>query len=56
MPVAVKELKANAQYIYLKALLAEIKIMIYVGKHENIVEFLGACTQRKCKLWPLLLC
>lgn len=27
-----------------KALLSELKIMTYIGKHENIVNLVGACT------------
>jgi serine/threonine protein kinase len=28
-----------------KAMLSEIKLMIHIGTHENIVAFIGACTQ-----------
>jgi hypothetical protein len=27
-----------------KALLSELKIMTYIGKHENIINLIGACT------------
>ena len=29
---------------HLSALMAEIKIMLYIGKHLNVVNLLGACT------------
>jgi hypothetical protein len=28
-----------------KALLSEVKILAYVGKHPHVVSFLGACTE-----------
>jgi len=28
-----------------KALLSELKIMTYIGRHDNIVNLVGACTQ-----------
>ena len=43
--VAVKTIKRNADKQYLKALLSELKIMIYLGNHDNIVTFLGAYTK-----------
>ena len=42
--VAVKMVKPNADITYIKALMAELKIMIHLGKHLNIVNLLGACT------------
>ena len=44
--VAVKMLKEKntTEYDYLKALMDELKIMIYLGKHINILNVLGACT------------
>ena len=45
-PVAVKTLKANADKDYLKALLSELKIMCYLGKHEHLVELIGANTSK----------
>jgi len=30
-----------------KQLLKEIKILIHVGKHENVISFIGACTAEK---------
>ncbi|CAL8136826.1 unnamed protein product [Orchesella dallaii] len=39
-----------------KALLAEAKVMTFLGKHENIVELIGLCTKeiRKRKLYIIL--
>ncbi|CAG7721035.1 unnamed protein product [Allacma fusca] len=45
MDVAIKTVKKSAAGGYLKALLSELKIMSYVGRHPNIVNLLGACTQ-----------
>ncbi|XP_035713460.1 uncharacterized protein LOC118437967 [Folsomia candida] len=42
--VAIKSCKPGADIIALRALLAEIKIMLYVGKAPNIVQILGANT------------
>ena len=44
--VAVKTTKPNPDVAYFKALLGEIKIMAYIGKHENVVEFKGAVTEK----------
>jgi serine/threonine protein kinase len=45
-PIAVKTLKVEASIIDLKNLLSEIKIMSYVGRHDNIVQLLGAHTAK----------
>jgi len=42
--VAVKMVKLAADISYLKALMAELKIMVHLGRHLNIVNLLGACT------------
>ncbi|CAG7825664.1 unnamed protein product, partial [Allacma fusca] len=42
--VAVKTIAPSADILYLKALLAELKVMIHIGKHTNVVSLLGACT------------
>jgi len=49
--VAVKTLKPFADRDYLRALLREIKVMIYVGKHPNVLELTGCSTERlvECK-------
>lgn len=47
--VAVKMVKPNADYTYLKALADELKIMVHLGKHLNVVNLLGACTKNIAK-------
>ncbi|CAL8116985.1 unnamed protein product [Orchesella dallaii] len=44
-PVAIKTVDPSSDKMYFTALLSEVKMMCYVGKHENIVNFIGACTQ-----------
>ncbi|XP_059061898.1 vascular endothelial growth factor receptor 1 isoform X2 [Achroia grisella] len=44
-PVAVKMVKKTADNMYIKALASELKIMVHLGKHINIVNLLGACTK-----------
>jgi serine/threonine protein kinase len=43
--VAVKMLKERADMSQRKTLLAELKILIHVGRHMNIVNLLGAVTK-----------
>ncbi|XP_038044978.1 vascular endothelial growth factor receptor 1-like [Patiria miniata] len=45
VPVAVKTVKSDASYVDRKALFGELKMLIQVGHHLNVVNFLGACTQ-----------
>ena len=47
--VAVKMVKPNADILYIKALMSELKIMIHLGRHLNIVNLLGACTKGLAK-------
>lgn len=42
--VAVKAVKPHTDKMYIKALLIELKIMIYLGKNPNIVGLIGAVT------------
>ena len=35
----------DAEAMYIRALVSELKILIHLGKHDNIVNLLGACTQ-----------
>jgi FMS-like tyrosine kinase 1 len=46
--VAVKMIKPNAELSQIKALMTELKILIHVGKHLNVVNLLGACTTNLC--------
>ncbi|RZF38825.1 hypothetical protein LSTR_LSTR000528 [Laodelphax striatellus] len=43
--VAVKMLKQNVDNTHLIALTTELKIMIHLGQHLNVVNLLGACTR-----------
>lgn len=47
--VAVKMVKRNTDYAYIKALASELKIMIHMGQHVNVVNLLGACTKNVAK-------
>lgn len=42
--VAVKMLKDKHQAVEKEALMSELKMLTYIGHHENIVNLLGACT------------
>ena len=43
--VAVKMVCEDVKSLHLRALVNELKIMIHLGKHPNVVNFLGACTK-----------
>ncbi|KAG0729231.1 Vascular endothelial growth factor receptor 3 [Chionoecetes opilio] len=43
--VAVKMIKSRTDDAQLKALRSEVKIMIHIGRHTNIVNLLGACSK-----------
>ena len=47
--VAVKMVKPHAEVAQVKALMTELKILIHVGKHLNVVNLLGACTTSLAK-------
>ena len=42
--VAVKLVRKTADPVDIRALISELKIMIHLGKHLNLVNLLGACT------------
>jgi len=44
LPVAFKTTKAGCPSSALKGMMSEIKVLLYLGKHENIVTILGAYT------------
>ena len=44
--VAVKTLHSNPERIAVENLMSELKIMIHLGSHPNIVNVLGACTTK----------
>ena len=43
--VAVKMVKSNADPAAIESLVGELKIMIQLGSHLNVVNLLGACTK-----------
>jgi hypothetical protein len=43
--VAIKMPKPGADKVYMKSMLSELKVMIYIGKHPNVVNLIGACTK-----------
>ncbi|XP_018021344.1 vascular endothelial growth factor receptor 1 isoform X4 [Hyalella azteca] len=55
-PVAIKMTKSMSDASHVKSLAIELKIMIYLGKHLNIVNLIGANTQNidKDELWLLV--
>jgi len=44
--VAFKTTKDSTNVQSLKSLLAEIKLLIYIGSHPNIIELIGAYTEQ----------
>ena len=44
--VAVKMVKSETDIAALEALVSEMKILIYIGSHLNVVNLLGTCTKR----------
>ncbi|XP_078051722.1 vascular endothelial growth factor receptor 2-like, partial [Augochlora pura] len=47
--VAVKMVRRGPNLLYISVLASELKIMIHLGKHLNIVNLLGACTKNILK-------
>ncbi|XP_021947889.1 platelet-derived growth factor receptor beta isoform X3 [Folsomia candida] len=47
--VAVKMIKTNADESHIKALMSELKIMVHLGRHVNVVNLLGAVTTNLVK-------
>ena len=43
--VAVKMVKSQTNVAALEALVSELKILIHLGSHLNVVNLLGACTK-----------
>lgn len=52
--VAVKMVKRTADSTLIKALASELKIMVHLGKHLNVVNLLGACTKNVSKRKKIL--
>ncbi|TRY68840.1 hypothetical protein TCAL_03044 [Tigriopus californicus] len=53
--VAVKTIKPHADIMHFRTLMAELKILIHLGKHLNILNLLGACTKNLDKRELLLI-
>ncbi|XP_076382484.1 vascular endothelial growth factor receptor 1 isoform X2 [Megalopta genalis] len=47
--VAVKMVRRGSNYLHISALASELKIMVHLGKHLNVVNLLGACTKNILK-------
>lgn len=47
--VAVKMVRRSIEPTYIRALASELKIMVHLGKHLNVVNLLGACTKNITK-------
>ena len=47
--VAVKMIRSHGNMLGLKALMSELKIMIHLGSHLNVVNLFGACTKNVIK-------
>ncbi|CAL8128791.1 unnamed protein product [Orchesella dallaii] len=45
MPVAIKISKPTTDVTAFKSMLSEIKIMMYIGEHKNLVKLIGVCTE-----------
>ncbi|OXA58611.1 Vascular endothelial growth factor receptor 2 [Folsomia candida] len=57
MPIAIKTLKPNADILYFRSLLSELKVMTYIGhENENIVKCIGASTAEKIVHHGRVLC
>ena len=52
--VAVKMVKSQTNVAALEALVGELKIMIHLGSHLNVVNLLGACTKTANRGRPIL--
>ncbi|KAK3920398.1 Vascular endothelial growth factor receptor 1 [Frankliniella fusca] len=53
--VAVKMVKKTADSAIIKALASELKIMVHLGRHLNVVNLLGACTKGLNKMELLVI-
>ena len=47
--VAVKMIRSSANNTAIEALISELKILIHLGSHLNVVNLLGACTKTLTK-------
>jgi hypothetical protein len=54
--IAIKTLKRNADVNYLRSLLTELKVMIYLKDHPNIVNLVGANTKHLKRGMCIFIC
>ena len=54
--VAVKMVRSEANVSAMEALISELKILVYLGSHLNVVNLLGACTKQLHKGNKLISC
>lgn len=47
--VAVKMVKSQTSVVAMESLVSELKILIHLGSHLNVVNLLGACTKKITK-------
>lgn len=47
--VAVKMVRSQSNVAAMEALVSELKILIHLGSHLNVVNLLGACTKKISK-------
>lgn len=52
-PVAVKMLKDGYSDEDVKEFVSEMEVMKRIGKHLNIINLIGCCTQNGNKIWPI---
>lgn len=52
--VAVKQIKSTSDPTALSSLASELKILIHLGHHLNVVNLLGACTKGIADGWSTL--
>ncbi len=54
--VAVKMVKSSLDPTALQCLMSELKILIHIGSHLNVVNLLGACTKETGNKGNILRC
>ncbi len=58
VPVAIKTVKPNTNAQYLRSMLKEVKVMLYIGKHPYVIHMVGCCTEnlRKGAYFEIFFC
>ena len=52
--VAVKMIKSASDKTAIKSIVSELKILIHLGDHLNVVNLLGACTKGIANGWSIM--